>query len=151
MLACGKLSLQLEFVGKDAARPTTDSEEPNPESAADSPSTQAGQTVPVQPISEFALNITIVEGNDLVQKGSKAPDVFACVSLMDDPGSMETRHFHALYHSTGQKAEGNILLEPQHHTKVVGSSVSPSWGDGCTLVEAHPSIRLVEQVRSSCS
>lgn len=133
--ACGKLVLQLEFTGAGVS----------PETAAEVPVQQpVNQAPPGQ--EQFCMNIILVEARNLVKKHDAELDSYACVTLLDDPGSMETRHFHALDHGIGQTSRDNLLLSPQHRTKIAPSSHSPSWGDGCTLGEAYASIKHVEQV-----
>jgi hypothetical protein len=137
--ACGKLVLQLEFRGAEM------SAEPAPASPVRQPSVQAppGQ-------EQFQMNIVLVEAKDLAKKQSHEIDSYVCVALLDDPGSLETRHFHALDHGIGPGSRDTIVLTPQHRTRVVTSTYNPTWGDGCSLREAHPTIKLVEKVFLLC-
>jgi hypothetical protein len=97
------------------------------------------------------MNIMIVEARDLVKNLSPEPDSYVCMSLLDDPDSMESRHFVALDHGIGKVTRDIIALSPQHRTRIVPSCLNPSWNDGCTLIQAHPCIRIMEQVSLSAS
>ena len=131
--ACGKLSLILELTGsKPKFSPITPVQQPS---------------VVLAPAQEqHAMNIMIVEARDLVKNLSPEPDSYVCMSLLDDPASMESRHFVALDHGIGEVTRDIIVLSPQHRTRIVPFSLNPSWNDGCTLIQAHPSIRIMEQV-----
>lgn len=132
--ACGKLVLQLEFTGVGMSV----------EPAAEVPTQQPAQVPPGQ--EQYCMNIVLAEARDLVKKYDAKLVSYACVTLLDDPASMETRHFHALDHGIGHPTREKIILSPQHRTNIAPSSHSPSWEDGCTLSEAHAGIKLVEQV-----
>lgn len=137
--ACGKLVLQLEFKGVEmSAGP-----------AAAVPVQQPPVQAPPRQ-EQFQMNIVLLEAKDLAKKHSLEMDSYVCATLLDDPGSMESRHFHALDHGIGPWSEDTIVVTPQHRTKVVPSTNNPTWGDGCSLSEAHPSIKLVEQVLLLC-
>ena len=129
--ASGKLVLQLEFAG--GAAPPAAVQQPQP------------ALLPGQ--EQFVMNVVMVEARDLGRGDMISdPDSYVCMTLLDDPGSMETRHFHALDHGIGEITRDIIVLSPQHRTQVASFTCAPSWGDGCTLSEAHPSIKIVEQV-----
>jgi hypothetical protein len=136
--ACGKLSLILELTGsKPKFSPITPVQQPS--------------VVLAPGLEQHAINIMIVEARDLVKNLSSEPDSYVCMSLLDDPDSMESRHFVALDHGIGEVTRDIIALSPQHRTRIVPSCLNPSWNDGCTLIQAHPCIRIMEQVSLSAS
>ena len=138
VLAAGKLILQLEFTGGESAP------------AMPSPPTPVQQPSVVLPPGkeQFVMNLVVVEARDL-SKVADDPDSYVCLTLLDDPQSMQTRHFHALDHGIVQTSRETIVLTPQHRTKICPSNLNPTWNDGCTLAEAHPSILLVQQAQQN--
>ena len=147
--ASGKLILQLEFTGGDFVPPPRADPAPLPiEAAAAQSQPMQSPAVALLPGQEqFVMNIVLVQARDLGKNMTSDPDSYVCATLLDDPASMETRHFHALDHGVGQITREIIVLTPQHRTKIAPASLFPQWGDGCTLSHAHPSVRLVEQAQ----
>jgi hypothetical protein len=138
VLAAGKLILQLELTGGEIAPAL-----PAPPAPVQQPS------VVLPPGKEkFVMNLVVVEARDL-SKVADDPDSYVCLTLLDDPQSMQTSHFHALDHGIGQTSREIIVLTPQHRTKICPSNLNPTWNDGCTLAEAHPSILLVQQAQQN--
>ena len=142
--AAGKLTLQLKFTA--ASSPSVP--------MADQPKVMNGQQQrgagedSANTDGQFIMNIDVVEARNLGQPHStEQTETYACVALLDDPGSMQTRHFHALSHDIGMGQDA-ITLRPQHRTKIVSCSGFPVWNDGFSLEESHSSILVVETAQA---
>lgn len=122
----GRLVLQLEFRKMEAEEVPV----PTPQQA-----------------NSCALNVTLLEAQNLSRSEVEGdPDAFVCVSIVDKPSLMQQRHFHAIDHGIGSRANDSrfISVRPLHVTNRYPSSSNPAWNEGVTFPCTHPSIEAIE-------